>query len=168
MTLRIDDDWLDEAGSTLSMEPDGAAADDPSIDPTGVGSAVVDAGAIALLRGQAAALSPGVELSRLADHELVAIVRRARADGRSGRTDAPPRLLRLAAAPAPPAPPPPAPAPAPRRAAPAAPAAAPAATFAPALDVAAMVAVLRQAARDGVPFCEECARAAAGRAGAAA
>lgn len=162
MTLRIDDDWLDEAGSTLSMEPDGAAADDPSIDPTGVGSAVVDAGAIALLRGQAAALSPGVELSRLADHELVAIVQRARADGRSGRTDAPPRLLRLAAAPAPPAPPPPAPAP--RRAAPAAPAAAPAATFAPALDVSAMVVALIQAAQDGVPFCEECARRAAANA----
>ena len=34
-------------------------------------------------------------------------------------------------------------------------------TFASDLDVAAMVAVLVQAAQDGVPFCEECARAAA-------
>jgi hypothetical protein len=34
-------------------------------------------------------------------------------------------------------------------------------TFGSDLDVAAMVAVLVQAAQDGVPFCEECARAAA-------
>jgi branched-chain amino acid transport system ATP-binding protein len=36
------------------------------------------------------------------------------------------------------------------------------------LDVAAMVAVLVQAAQDGVPFCEECARAAAAQQQAAA
>lgn len=63
-----------------------------------------------------------------------------------------------------PAPAPAASAPAPSPAAAArraAPAAAPAAgTFEVDLDVAAMVAVLQQAARDGVPFCEECARAA--------
>ena len=64
----------------------------------------------------------------------------------------------------PPAPAPAAPAPAPSPAAAArraAPAAAPApGTFDAELDVAAMVAVLQQAARDGAPFCEECARAA--------
>lgn len=36
-------------------------------------------------------------------------------------------------------------------------------TFGANLDVAAMVAVLQQAAQDGTPFCEECARAAAAR-----
>ena len=36
-------------------------------------------------------------------------------------------------------------------------------TFGPDLDVAAMVAVLVQAAQQGVPFCEECAKAAAKR-----
>jgi hypothetical protein len=59
-----------------------------------------------------------------------------------------------------PAPPPPAPASSPRPAA--APAAAPPAaetTFGSDLDVAAMVAVLQQAAQDGVPFCEECEKA---------
>ncbi|KPF49547.1 hypothetical protein IP87_18170 [beta proteobacterium AAP121] len=66
-------------------------------------------------------------------------------------------LTRLAPAPAA-TPPAPSPAAAARRAAPAA---APApGTFEIELDVAAMVAVLQQAARDGVPFCEECARAA--------
>ena len=41
-------------------------------------------------------------------------------------------------------------------------------TFGSDLDVAAQVAVLVQAARDGVPFCEECAKAAAKRAAAEA
>ena len=54
----------------------------------------------------------------------------------------------------------------------AAPAPAPAApvetTFAPNLDVAAQVAVLVQAAQDGVPFCEECERAKRERAEATA
>ena len=57
-----------------------------------------------------------------------------------------------------PLPAPPAPASSPR----AAPAPAPAApietTFTPNLDIAAQVAVLVQAAQDGVPFCEECER----------
>jgi pyruvate/2-oxoglutarate dehydrogenase complex dihydrolipoamide acyltransferase (E2) component len=68
----------------------------------------------------------------------------------------------LALTPPAPAPAAAAPAPSPASAAGrAAPAAAPAAgTFGADLDVAAMVAVLQQAARDGVPFCEECARAA--------
>ena len=62
----------------------------------------------------------------------------------------------------------PAAAPAPPASSPSAPRAAPVAaappvetTFGSDLDVAAMVAVLVQAAQDGVPFCEECARAAA-------
>jgi hypothetical protein len=41
-------------------------------------------------------------------------------------------------------------------------------TFGAELDVAAMVAVLVQAAQDGVPFCEECERAAAAQQQAAA
>jgi len=41
-------------------------------------------------------------------------------------------------------------------------------TFAPNLDVAAQVAVLVQAARDGMPFCEECERAKRERAEATA
>ena len=47
------------------------------------------------------------------------------------------------------------------RAARAAPAPAAETTFSDDLDVAAMVAVLRAAAQDGVPFCEECAKKAA-------
>lgn len=64
--------------------------------------------------------------------------------------------LRPAAAPAPAS----APAAAPR-AARAAPPPAAETTFSGDLDVAAMVAVLRAAAQDGVPFCEECAKKAA-------
>ena len=71
-----------------------------------------------------------------------------------------PQLLRLPTAAPPTAAPPPPPAAAPRAAA-AAPASVAETTFGPQLDVAAMVAVLQQAAQDGVPFCEECARAAA-------
>ena len=47
------------------------------------------------------------------------------------------------------------------RAAPVAPPSAVQTTFGSDLEVAAMVAVLVQAAQDGVPFCEECAKAAA-------
>lgn len=50
---------------------------------------------------------------------------------------------------------------APPRAAPVAPPPVAQTTFGPDLAVAAMVAVLVQAAQDGVPFCEECAKAAA-------
>ena len=64
----------------------------------------------------------------------------------------------------------PAAAPAPPAAAPTAPRSAPVAppppvetTFGSELDVAAMVAVLRAAAKEGVPFCEECAKAAVKR-----
>ncbi len=61
------------------------------------------------------------------------------------------------------APAPPAPSPAPPRAAPVAAPPPVETTFGSDLDVAAMVAVLRAAAQDGVPFCEECAKAAAKR-----
>lgn len=157
-----DDAWSDEAGLALTLDLDGIAVDDPSVDLAGLGSTIVDASALALLRNRAAALSPGADLSRVADCEVVALVQRAWADGRLMRTGAAPRLLPLAPAPAPPAPPPP-PASTPRRSAPAAPSAGPSTTFTPLLDVASMVAALRQAARDGVPFCEECERAAAQR-----
>lgn len=97
------------------------------------------------------------------DHEVLTSTRllRDRADMRHAATVLQMRPLALAT----PAPAPAAAAPAPGPAAAArraAPAAAPApGTFEAELDVAAMVAVLQQAARDGVPFCEECARAAA-------
>jgi hypothetical protein len=65
----------------------------------------------------------------------------------------PGKLPRAAPAAAPP------PAAAPRRAAPAAAPSPPEGTFGAELDVAAMVQALQQAARDGVPFCEECEKA---------
>ena len=49
----------------------------------------------------------------------------------------------------------------PRQAAAASPPAAPQATLGPDVDAAATAQNLRDAANDGVPFCEECARAAA-------
>lgn len=67
-------------------------------------------------------------------------------------------VLAPAAAPAPPAPSPP-----PPRVAPVAAPPPVETTFGPDLDVAAMVTVLVQAAQDGVPFCEQCAKAAAKR-----
>lgn len=97
-------------------------------------------------------------LSRLDEHQVAALVTPALVSDRlrlGGPAQAPTLLAQgtkpQAAAPAP--------APAAARAPAAAPAPAPAA--APELDVAAMVQVLLDAARDGVPFCEECARAAA-------
>ena len=124
-------------------------------------SDVTDDGAMAQARLLALALGDGTDWSRCGDHQVLHAL--AVAPPTQGPA-APVALMQLVAPPAPaPAPAPPAPSPAPRAAAPAA-APAPAAadgTFGTALDVAAMVAVLQQAARDGVPFCEECARAAA-------
>jgi hypothetical protein len=123
--------------------------------------AVGDDAALAALRLAALALADGTELSRLDDHQLFDHLAALVADGRLRTAGARPELRRLvlAAAPAPaPAPLPVAPAP---RAAPVAPPPAAETTFGSELDVAAMVAVLVQAAQDGVPFCEECARAAA-------
>ena len=124
-------------------------------------NAVGDDAPLATLRLTALTMADGTELSRLDDHQLVDHLAASVATGRLRSAGARPKLRRLvlAAAPAPaPAPPPPAAA---RRAAPVAPPAAVEGTFGSELDVAAMVAVLVQAAQDGVPFCEECTRAAA-------
>jgi len=126
--------------------------------------AAIDDAALAPLRTLAVALADGTDWSRADDHQLIDQLAAALARGRlrTGAAAAP-KLSRLVptVAPAPaPAPPPPA-ASSPR---PSAPVAAPPpaeTTFGSELDVAAMVAVLQQAAQDGVPFCEECARAAA-------
>jgi hypothetical protein len=121
-------------------------------------TAVIDDAEMARAREWAATLVEAGDLSLRADHAVMGLVRDALADGRLHENAvALKRLAFVAPRPAPAPPPPRAPAPAPRPRAPAAPAAA--ATRM--LDVAAMVAVLRQAARDGVPFCEECERAAA-------
>jgi hypothetical protein len=123
--------------------------------------AIGDDAVLAALRMTTLGLADGTELSRLDEHQLVDHLAAAVAAGRLRTTGARPELRRLviAAAPAPaPAPPPAAPA---RRAAPVAPPAPVETTFGSELDVAAMVAVLVQAAQDGVPFCEECAQAAA-------
>lgn len=149
----------DDEAATASPEADRAALAHAA---AGVAADLVDAGAVAQLRLRAAALGDGADLSRVDDHAVATAIAQALDRGRLTLAGAPPRLLPLAPAAAP-APPPPAPAPSPRRAAPAAPAAAPATTFGAELDVAAMVRVLVQAAQDGVPFCEECAKAAAQR-----
>ncbi|MBX3635768.1 MAG: hypothetical protein KF683_10340 [Rubrivivax sp.] len=157
--------WFgDDESSTASPDADRSALADAA---AGMAGDLVDAGAVAQLRLRVHALGDGADLSRLDDHAVAAVLAQALERGRLTLAGAPPRLLPLAQASAPP-PPPPAPAAGPRRAAPPAPAAATDLTFTPSLDVAAMVAVLRQAARDGVPFCEECARAAAQRANAGA
>lgn len=143
----------------LMREPEGDAATDAG--------RCADPAQVAARRSQAAVMSLNVDLSRLRDDECATLRLRVPAHDLDDAVGAAPRLLPMAPPPAPPAAPPPPP-PAARRSAPAAPVAAPIGTFTPALDVAAMVAVLRQAARDGVPFCEECARAAAERAGASA
>jgi hypothetical protein len=136
-------------------------------DPRTPADAIDDAAALALHRAALLDLDEGVPLPLLDEHAVLSLVRAARAAHRlrpSG-DDRPPLLPLVAAPVAAPAPAPSAAPPA-RRAAVAAPPPAPDATFGSDLDVAAMVAVLTQAARDGVPFCEECAKAAAARAAA--
>lgn len=120
-----------------------------------------DAASVGRLRVVAAELAQGIELSRYDDHQLVDLLTAALLGGglrlgdpaqpmlyplrpvvgRPARSAAPPRASggRVAA---------PAPAPAAET------------TFATGLDVAAQVDSLRRAALGGVPFCEECARAA--------
>jgi hypothetical protein len=97
-------------------------------------------------------------VSRLDEHQVAALVASALMSDRLrlGGPAQSPTLLAQGTKPQSAAP---APAPAAARAPAAAPAPAPAAG--PELDVAAMVQVLLDAARDGVPFCEECAKAAA-------
>ena len=144
----------------------------PELAPATLAAAAGDDAAMAALRVSALALADGNDWARCDDHEVIVQLAAAQAQGRLA-THAPPaaRLYRLAPVPAPGAAPAPAPAPASSpRAAPASASSSAAAetTFSAALDTAAMVAVLQQAAQDGVPFCEECARAAAARQQAAA
>ncbi len=111
-------------------------------------------------RALADALGLGVALWRCSDHEVIDMLLALAPDAGAG--GAAPTAYRLSGAPAAGA----APAPAAgggsgtARAAPPAQAAAPAAGALSAnLDAAAMAQALRDAARDGVPFCEECERA---------
>ena len=144
----------------------------PELVPMPVAAAAGDDVAMAALRVNALALADGNDWSRCDDHEVVLHVAVAQAQGRLA-THAPPaaQLYRLAPVLAPGAAPASAPAPAPSPRATAAAASsftATETTFSAALDTAAMVAVLLQAAQDGVPFCEECARSAAAQRQAAA
>lgn len=127
---------------------------------------LVDDADAASARGCALGLADGTELSRLDDAQLKDLLSPALMSGRLTSVLGTPVVLRgLTQSAAPAAAPPPAAAASSPRAAPA-PAPAPAAdtTFEPGLDVVAQVAALKQAAQDGVPFCEECAKAAAKRA----
>jgi len=167
MSFRIDPRtlslWSDSPGGGLLVPAGDLVAARQGLSPS-----LDDDASTSLLRAAALALTDGSDLSRVDSHTLVDQLAAALADGRlrDNRGADSLKLLRLipAAAPAPP-PPPPAAAPSPRpQAAPPAPAPVES-TFDAGLDVAAMVAVLVQAAQDGVPFCEECARAAAHAAG---
>lgn len=113
-------------------------------------------------------LADGTDLSRLDDSQIKQQLAAALEQGRLRAAAGPALLLRPVGQGLlpPPAAPPAAPVSSPRPAAPAAAAAPPPAiesTFGSDVDVEAMVAVLRAAAQDGVPFCEECARAKAKR-----
>lgn len=121
-------------------------------------ASIGDDAALARLRRTTLSLADGADLSRLDDHALLDDLAAAVAEGRLRAAGPRPRLLPFVPEAAP-APAPAAPARA-RRSAPATPDVPPEAD----LDVAAMVAVLVQAARDGVPFCEECERARAAQA----
>lgn len=121
---------------------------------------VIAAGRLAAL-----ALSDGTELSRCDDHQIADLLRSA------PRSFEPPgggalQLYPLAAAAASAAAPLAPSAPPRRSAAAAEPTAVSLSALSPDLDVAAMVRVLTEAARDGVPFCEECERARKARAAA--
>lgn len=126
-----------------------------------------DDGLQARLRCTARAMADGTDLSRLDEQQLLDLLSPWLADGWLHLGSAKPAAYQLVPVAAPAAAaaagsPAPAPASAPRPAA-ASPAPAPTpadSTFAPNLDIEAMVAVLRAAAQQGVPFCEECARAA--------
>jgi hypothetical protein len=119
-----------------------------------------DDAAVAALRLRALELADGMDWSRLDDHEVLAAVQRAAAPGQAA---APPMFrLVVGSAAAPPAPAAAAAPTAPRAAAVAAPAVPDTSAdtaFSANIDIAAMVQALRSAARDGVPFCEECERA---------
>ena len=117
------------------------------------------------LRSAALGLADGTELSRLDDAQLNDQLFAAMMAGRLRPAAETPVVLRQLTQTAQPAA---APRHTPATSRPRAPTAAtsaPAAesTFEPNLDVAAQVAVLQQAAQDGVPFCEECAKSTARR-----
>lgn len=123
-------------------------------------ASIGDDAALSRLRLKALSLADGSELSRLDEHAFLDHFAAAVAEGRLRAAGPRPSLLPFVPAAAPAR----APAPAtPARARPSAPAA-PDASPEVDLDVAAMIAVLTQAARDGVPFCEECERARAAQA----
>ena len=128
--------------------------------------ALDDDARLARHRAAALALDEGIPLPLLDGHAVLALLGTAIASGRLRLDDERPALMSLVAARVgAPATAPAATSP-PRRASPSAPPSTPDATFGDALDVGAMVAVLTQAAADGTPFCEECAKAAAARAAA--
>lgn len=111
------------------------------------------------LRWYALGLHEGTDWWRLDDVQVKEQLAAALDEGRL-RTGQGAKMLLRPLAQLQPAPLPAAPAPAssPRSAPAPAPAASAETTFAPDLDVAVQVAVLVQAAQDGVPFCEECER----------
>lgn len=158
-----DDSLADRLRDWHEGEP--AELEVPPMDPVAAAAwlapAVVDDAQNAELRLRADALADGGDWSRLDEFTVREHLATALEQGRLlAGTTARPELLRLV----PPmvaAPPPPPPAASSPRAAPTAAPPPPDGTFDVELDVAAMVAVLQQAAEDGVPFCEECARRAA-------
>jgi hypothetical protein len=115
--------------------------------------------ALAMLRRRAHEAGLGVDWSRADEHAVVDFVAwAAPLDAPSGPTlqNLAPKPTAAAAAPAPAAS-----AARPRQAAAASPPPATQSTLGPDVDAAATAQNLRDAANDGVPFCEECARAAA-------
>lgn len=123
-----------------------------------------DGAGLQALRADASCVDEGEDLSRLDDHALLDLLAAQisagvmRVCGQRSETTLYRLVLTQAAAPPPAPAPSPAPTPARGSAAPP-PLAAVDSTFPASLDVAAMVATLRQAAQEGVPFCEECAKA---------
>jgi hypothetical protein len=166
--MPIDPDPSSEPATWLRAwhESAAGAGEPPAGGLAGLTAAALDEAGTAGVRAAVLQLDEGLPLPTVGEHDLLALVRAAVRSGRLRIDRAPPALLSLvsvvqAPAPAPAAPPPRAPV----RARPPAPSPAVDATFAD-LDVGAMVAVMEQAARDGTPFCEECARAARERAAA--
>lgn len=133
--------------------------------PTGI-QVTSDDAAMARLRLAALDLADGADLSRCDDHQLVeqlAPIAHARVAREQKpvmyRLVAPPPAVAVPAAP-------PAAAPTHLAVGPALPEVPSISAFSLHLDVAAMVQGLTDAARDGVPFCEECERARQARANA--
>jgi hypothetical protein len=146
-----------DAGSPLGVHGDPVTAQVP------MARALLDDEEQTRLRAWALEVDDGLPLPQRAEHEVVAVVAAAVARGSLRTVGRPLTWLPLApvrreAAPA-------SSRAAPVRTAPVAAAPAPDSTFDRDLDVPAMVAALTQAARDGTPFCEECAKAAAAQRG---